>query len=84
MRKNNILMQMLRCLHTRYGELKTNEFGDEANQRLVESGMSAKLVATSVRLVMMTSVWLHDRSRFKPGASYQCGKARFVNVLTDW
>ena len=43
-RKNNILMQMLRCLHTRYGELKTNEFGDEANQRLVESGMSAKLV----------------------------------------
>ena len=24
----------------------------------------------------MTSVWLHDRSRFKPGASYQCGKAR--------
>ena len=28
-----------------------NEFGDETNQRLVESGMSAKLVGTSVRLV---------------------------------
>ena len=28
-----------------------NEFGDETNQRLVESGTSAKLVGTSVRLV---------------------------------
>ena len=44
-------MQMLRCLHTRHGKLKKNEFGDETNQRLVESGTSAKLVATSVRLV---------------------------------
>ena len=44
-------MQMLRCLHTRHGKLKTNEFGDETNQRLVESGTSAKLVDTSVRLV---------------------------------
>ena len=44
-------MQMLRCLHTRHGELKTNEFGDETNQRLVESGTSAKLVDTCVRLV---------------------------------
>ena len=34
-RKNNILM-MLRCLHTRHGELKTNEFGDEMNRRLIE------------------------------------------------
>ena len=33
---------------------------------------------------VMTSVWLHNRSRFKPGANCQCGKARFVNVLTDW
>ena len=49
-----------------------NEFGDETNWRLVESGTSAKLVATS------------DRSRCKPGASYQCGKAWFVNVMTDW
>ena len=48
---NNILMQMLRCLHTRHGKLKTNEFVDETNQRLVESGTSAKLVGTSVRLV---------------------------------
>ena len=45
------MMQMLRCLHTRHGELKTNEFGDETNQRLIESGTSAKLVGTSVRLV---------------------------------
>ena len=28
-----------------------NEFGDETNQRLVESGASAELVGTSVRLV---------------------------------
>ena len=27
---------------------------------------------------MMTSVWLHDRSRCTPGASYQFGKAWFV------
>ena len=33
---------------------------------------------------VMTSVWLHDRSRCKPGASYQCGKSWFVNVMTDW
>ena len=32
----------------------------------------------------MTSVWLHDRSRCKPGASYQWGKSWFVNVMTDW
>ena len=32
----------------------------------------------------MTSVWLNDRSRYKPGASYQCGKSWFVNVITDW
>ena len=29
---------------------------------------------------MMTSVWLHDRSRYKPVASYQCGKSWFVNA----
>ena len=45
------MMIMLRCLHTKYGELKTNEPGDETSQRLVESGTSAKLVDTSVRLV---------------------------------
>ena len=44
-------MMILRCLHIRYGELRTNFFGDETNQRLVESGTSAKLVDTSVRLV---------------------------------
>ena len=32
---------------------------------------------------VMTSVWLHDKSRFKPGTSYECGKAWFVNVVTD-
>ena len=31
--------------------MKLNEFGDETNQRLVESGTSAKLVGTTVRLV---------------------------------
>ena len=31
--------------------VQRNEFGDETNQRLVESGTSAKLVSTSVRLV---------------------------------
>ena len=31
--------------------VQSNEFGDETNQRLVESGTSAKLVSTSVRLV---------------------------------
>ena len=31
--------------------MKLSEFGDETNQRLVESGTSAKLVGTSVRLV---------------------------------
>ena len=31
--------------------MKLNEFGDETNQRLVESGTSAKLVGTSVRHV---------------------------------
>ena len=31
--------------------VQCNEFGDETNQRLVESGTSAKLVSTSVRLV---------------------------------
>ena len=64
--------------------VRCNEFGDETNQRLVEPGMSAKRVDTSMRLVGMTSVWLHDRSRCKPGASYQCGKSWFVNVMTDW
>ena len=55
-----------------------NEFGDETNQRLVESGTSAKLVGTSVRLVGDDFCVVHDRSRCKPGASYQCGKAWFV------
>ena len=31
--------------------MKLSEFGDDTNQRLVESGTSAKLVGTSVRLV---------------------------------
>ena len=31
--------------------VQCNEFGDETNQRLVDSGTSAKLVGTSARLV---------------------------------
>ena len=34
--------------------------------------------------IRMTTVWLHERSRCKPGASYQWGKSWFVNVMTDW
>ena len=35
----------------RGSRVQCDEIGDETNQRLVESGMSAKLVGTSVRLV---------------------------------
>ena len=78
------MMQMLRCLHTRHGELKTNEFGDETNQRLVESGTSAKLVDTSVRLVGDDLCMVARQNQIQTGgASYQCGKVRFVNMMTD-
>ena len=43
------------CWNTRDGIAcsvqRCNEFGDETNQRLVEPGMSAKRVDTSMRLV---------------------------------
>ena len=59
--------------------VQCDEFGDETNQRLVEPGMSAKRVDTSMRLVGDDFCG----SRCKPGASYQCGNW-FVNVMADW
>ena len=74
-------MQMLRCLQTRHGKLKTNEFGDETNQRLVESGTSAKLVDTSVRLVGDDFCMVARQKQIQTGCELS---ARFVKVFTDW
>ena len=79
------MMQMLRCLHTSYGDLKTNEFGDETNQRLVESGTSAKLVGTSVRLVgddLCIVCTTEADSNLVRAISVE--KLGFLNVLTGW
>ena len=52
--------------------------------------MSAKRVDTSVRLVGDDFCMVARQKQIqtgcvrKPNASYQCGKALFVNVVTDW
>ena len=64
--------------------VQCNEFGDETNQRLVEPGMSAKRVDTSMRLVGDDFCVAARQKQMQTSASYQCGKSWFVNVMTDW
>ena len=55
--------------------VQCNEFGDETNQRLVESGTSAKLVGTSVRLVGDDFCVAARQKQIQTGCElYQCGK----------
>ena len=61
-----------------------NEFGDETNQRLVESGTSAKLVSMSVRLVGADFCVVARQKQIQTGCELSVWKAWFVNVMTDW
>ena len=63
--------------------VQCNEFGDETNQRLVESGTSAKLVGTSVRLVG-DDFCLVATTEADSNLVRAISVEKFVKVLTDW
>ena len=64
--------------------VQCNEFGDETNQRLVESGTSAKLVGTSVRLVGDDFCVVARQKQIQTVCELSVWKSLVVNVLTDW